>query len=80
MAEKGVPACLLRLETQSMEIADRYQFDPGYIVSSPQFMPRRGNQGSSIDGYIVCTVFTPQRNEIWIFEADNLSRGANMQT
>ncbi|MEG4841743.1 carotenoid oxygenase family protein [Microcoleus sp. B9-D4] len=75
LAEKGVPACLLRLDTQSMEIADRYQFDPGYIVSSPQFMPRRGNQGSSTDGYIVCTVFTPQRNEIWIFEADNLSGG-----
>ena len=75
LAEKGIPACLLRLETQSMEIADRYQFDPGYIVSSPQFMPRRGNQGSSTDGYMVCTVFTPQRNEIWIFEADNLSQG-----
>jgi Retinal pigment epithelial membrane protein len=75
LAQMGVPACLLRLETQSMEIGDRYQFPPGYIVSSPQFMPRRGSQGSSTDGYIACTIFTPERNEIWIFNAEALSQG-----
>jgi Retinal pigment epithelial membrane protein len=76
LAEQGIPPCLLRLQTCSMEIADQYVFDPGYMVSSPQFMPRRGNQGSSTDGYITCNVFTPERNEIWIFKADALSKGA----
>ncbi len=76
LAENGIPPCLFRLQTCSMDIADQYQFPPGYMVSSPQFMPRRGNQGSSTDGYIVCTVFTPERNEIWIFNAEALSQGA----
>ncbi|HAX79008.1 MAG TPA: lignostilbene-alpha,beta-dioxygenase [Cyanobacteria bacterium UBA11372] len=76
LAEQGIPPCLFRLQTCSMEIADQYLFPPGFMVSSPQFMPRRGNQGSSTDGYITCNVFTPERNEIWIFKADALSEGA----
>ena len=33
------PVQLLRLNTDSMEIEDAYKFEPGYFVSSPQFIP-----------------------------------------
>ncbi|MEP0880313.1 carotenoid oxygenase family protein [Trichocoleus sp. ST-U3] len=82
LAEAGIPASLFRLNTsskESLKIGDRYQFPAGYIVSSPQFMPRRNgeesSEDSSTDGYIVCTVFTPDGNEIWIFDAQNLEDG-----
>lgn len=75
LAEKGKPSALFRLDTakDALEIADRYQFPCGYIASSPQFVPRRNSdEESSTDGYIVCTVFTPDGNEIWIFDAQKL--------
>ncbi|WP_199328991.1 carotenoid oxygenase family protein [Coleofasciculus sp. FACHB-1120] len=78
LAEAGIPASLFRLNTsanESLKIGDRYQFPAGYIVSSPQFMPRRDSKDSSTDGYIVCTVFTPDGSEIWIFDAQNLTHG-----
>jgi hypothetical protein len=48
------------------------------MCSSPQFIPRRGSEDSSTDGYIVCTVYKPesrQSNEYWIFDAANLAGG-----
>lgn len=75
LAKEGVPACLYRLHAPSngrMEIPDYYEFPKGYIVSSPQFVPQRGGEENSTNGYIVCTVFTPERDEIWIFDAGNL--------
>ncbi len=77
LAETGKPACLFRMYTsnESLEISDRYEFPGGYIASSPQFVPRRDGEGSSTDGYIVCTVFTPDSSEIWIFDAPNLAKG-----
>lgn len=75
LGKQGVPSYLFRLHTsdESMTIADSYQFPDGYMVSSPQFIPRLGSDGDSTDGYIVCTVFTPQSNEFWIFDAANLA-------
>ena len=75
LGEEGVPSYLFRLHTsdESMTIADFYQFPRGYIGSSPQFIPRRGSEGVSTDGYLICTVFTPNSNEFWIFDAQNLS-------
>lgn len=59
-----------------MEVADCYSFPSGYIVSSPQFIPRRGGDDSSTDGYIICTVFFQDANEFWLFEAWNLQQGS----
>ena len=77
LAQKGIPASLFRLHNfeDSIGIADKYEFPCGYMVSSPQFVPRRNCESHSTNGYIVCTVFSPKRNEIWIFDAQNLEKG-----
>ncbi|NES74107.1 MAG: lignostilbene-alpha,beta-dioxygenase, partial [Okeania sp. SIO2D1] len=77
MAQQGIPSCVFRLHTSEdvMTIADSYQFPDGYIGSSPQFIPRCGSKEGSTDGYIICTVFTPNRSEFWIFDAANLAKG-----
>ena len=79
---QGQPACLFRLDTQTMTIVDTYCFacgvDPGgasVVVNSPQFMPRAGGSEDPTDGYITCTVFVENRSEIWIFDAQQLNRG-----
>jgi carotenoid cleavage dioxygenase-like enzyme len=75
LAEKGIQACLFRLHTSSMEIADHYKFPSGYTANSPQFVPRKDGEDSSIDGYIVCSVLFKNSNEFWIFDAKNLKQG-----
>ncbi len=76
LGKQGVPSCLLRLHTsdESMTIIDSYQFPDGYIGSSPQFIPRGGSEAGSVDGYIICTVFTPVSSEFWIFDGANLAK------
>ena len=77
LATQGKPACLYRLDTssnQSLAIADYYCFPASHMVLSPQFVPRTGDE-SSTNGYITCTVFTPERSEIWIFDASKLNEG-----
>ncbi|MDZ8031501.1 carotenoid oxygenase family protein [Nostoc sp. DedSLP04] len=69
------PSSLFRVDTIKMEVADFYDAPPGYFISSPQFVPRLNSNGSSTDGYIVCTVFGGNNNEIWIFQADRLEAG-----
>jgi hypothetical protein len=82
--QEGKPACLLRLDTQEMKIADAFVFMPeieadntaqGYMINSPQFVPRAGGNGDSTDGYIVCTIYFKNSSEIWIFDAKNLVVG-----
>ena len=75
LGKSGKPACLFRLDTISMEIADCYECPPGSLVSSPQFMPCQGGAGSSTKGYIVCTAFIEKRQEIWMFDAEDLKKG-----
>jgi carotenoid cleavage dioxygenase-like enzyme len=74
LAKKGIPPCLFRLHTKSMVIADRYEFPCGHMMLSPQFVPR-GNRDSSTNGYIVCAVCFEDKNEIWIFDANDLAKG-----
>ncbi|MDZ8090216.1 MAG: carotenoid oxygenase family protein [Nostoc sp. DedQUE12b] len=69
------PSSLFRVDTIKMEVADFYDAPSGYFISSPQFVPRLNSNGSSTDGYIVCTVFGGNNNEIWIFQADQLGAG-----
>jgi carotenoid cleavage dioxygenase-like enzyme len=76
--QKPKPVYLFRVDTESMEFADAYEFPIGYMMSSPQFVPRKDGTGSSTDGYIVCIVLTPEsetQDEIWIFDADKLAKG-----
>ncbi|MBD2206233.1 carotenoid oxygenase family protein [Calothrix sp. FACHB-1219] len=76
LAKEGKPSCLFRLNTasnESMRIEDYYKFPQGHIALSPQFIPRSVGEESSTNGYIMCTVFTPERDEIWIFDAKKLN-------
>jgi carotenoid cleavage dioxygenase-like enzyme len=78
IAKQGKPASLYRLVTESqaaMTIADSYQFPSGCFGNSAQFVPRVGGDGSSTDGYITCTVLSGNKSEIWIFDAQNLTKG-----
>ncbi|NES96041.1 MAG: hypothetical protein F6K32_12550 [Desertifilum sp. SIO1I2] len=86
ITKEGRKSNLLRLQIkrdrqnqpQCLSIAKSYQFDKGYYVTSPQFVPsNRGDR--STDGYIVCIVHygegdDPQTNgnEIWIFDAQTI--------
>jgi carotenoid cleavage dioxygenase-like enzyme len=72
------PVYLFRVNTESMNFADIYEFPVGYMMTSPQFVPRKNGTGDSTDGYIFCSVLTPESNsqdEIWIFKADDLKSG-----
>ncbi len=74
LATAGRPACIFRLHTESMTIADRYAFPCNHLALSPQFVPRPESQ-SDTDGYLVCTVCFDERNEVWIFDAAQLHQG-----
>ncbi|NEO54375.1 MAG: lignostilbene-alpha,beta-dioxygenase [Okeania sp. SIO3B5] len=74
-AEEGISSCLYRLDAESLTFEDYYKFPPGYIGFSPQFVPRKGGTDSPTDGDIVCVAFTPDRSEIWIFNAAALQEG-----
>jgi hypothetical protein len=73
LARERLPSCLLRVDTEQMMIADCHQMPEGSIVSSPQFIPRQGTKDAT-DGYLMCTVFWGDRNEFWLFDAQNLHR------
>ncbi|MBW4632312.1 MAG: carotenoid oxygenase family protein [Iphinoe sp. HA4291-MV1] len=78
LGKDGIPATLFRLHTssnESMAIADYYKFPPSHIALSPQFIPRKNNQESSTNGYIICFVFNLEGDGIWIFDAGDLNKG-----
>jgi Retinal pigment epithelial membrane protein len=70
----GIPPCLFRLNTESMNIEDCYTFSIYQVVSSPQFVPR-SHSANAMDGYVICTVISNQGDEIWIFDATKLNKG-----
>lgn len=88
LPETGKPSKLLRLDTQTMEIADWFDFPPGHFACSPQFIPKSTpcppDQDPSTHGYIACVVLSDARDlhagtadatpqdEFWIFDASNL--------
>ena len=78
LGQTGMPSSLFRLATKSMSIEDAYEFPPGYIGISPQFVSRSGSYNST-EGYIVCTVHCAEcdtaSHQIWIFVADKLAEG-----
>jgi len=71
--EGGRPACVVRLDTRTMKLADALVLPPGTMVSSLQFVQRPGAQPGHDDGWLLCMVFTEQRAELWILDAQNLS-------
>jgi carotenoid cleavage dioxygenase-like enzyme len=92
MIEKNkerVPFCLLRQNTETMQIEDHYLFRFNQNLRSLQFVPRdrRGQHTDDIDlatdGYVLCTLINGTADlhedaytrEIWIFDAQDLKAG-----
>ncbi|MGG6284985.1 carotenoid oxygenase family protein [Leptolyngbya sp. AN03gr2] len=81
LPKESKPCKLLRLDTQTMEIVDWFDFPPGHFACSPQFIPKSTpcppHQDPSTHGYLACVVLSdtsdaqPQ-DEFWIFDANNL--------
>jgi len=77
------PPTLLRLDTEKMEIVDRFHFPDRHFACSPQFIPSSQpseDKDPSIDGYIVCMIIkdnptqpNKSQDEIWIFHADDFN-------
>lgn len=73
--------------TSRLSVADSYEFSSDITVGSPQFIPARGSDpAQSTAGFIFCIVHYSEApaqndgaqtngNEIWIFDAANLSEG-----
>jgi len=80
---QGRPSSLLRLDTETMAIADAYDFPltdetgdwDSHVVNSPQFIPRAEAGETDTDGYLVCPVISSQAKELWIFDAAHLAQG-----
>jgi hypothetical protein len=78
VARRGLPATLLRLETESMTIADHYVFPAGRFGNSVQFLPTSQSTPGGGEGYLLCVVNgsdDPTRSEFWLFNAAQLSAG-----
>lgn len=86
----GVPFCLVRQNTETMQLEDYYLFAMNQNLRSIQFVPRRRAAGEvppihpQLDGYILCTMVNGSAEdltadaytrEIWLFDAAQLSAG-----
>jgi hypothetical protein len=86
--KQEAPFVLECVDTNVMEATDYYLFPKDYFMWSLQFIPRcvrNPNIPEQKDGYILCTVVTTILNEqgtkeynseIWLFDANNLKKGA----
>lgn len=71
-AQGGRPACIVRIDTRTMTIADSLVLPTGTMVSSLQFVARPGTPVGSREGWLLCVIFTAERLELWILDASNL--------
>lgn len=81
----GRPSTLMRIDAENFVIADHFIFPPGFVCSTPQFLPRKRRRRSvpeDQDGYLSAMVFPPDPPEgdkavpeLWIFDARDLGRG-----
>ncbi len=72
MGDSGRPSCLVRLDTKTMTLADSRVLPPGYLTSSLQFVKRPGTTTGHA-GWLLCTIFTDARVELWILDAEDLN-------
>lgn len=75
MRATGRPSTILRVDSASVRIGDAYELPMGSIAGSMQLVPRGGGAGAATDGYLVGTVFTEARTELWILDAADLAAG-----
>ncbi len=84
--KKGVPFCLSRMNTATMEFEDWFHFEMNQNLRSLQFVPKKNaspNLPPELNGYILCTMVNGTEDlvadeytrEIWFFDAANLKQG-----
>jgi Retinal pigment epithelial membrane protein len=84
LPQSDMPATLLRLDTERMEIVDSFEFPIGYLARTPQFIPSKEpcppGKDPATHGYIVCIIMsdaepdnphTVAKDEVWVFHADD---------
>ncbi|MCU0390651.1 MAG: carotenoid oxygenase family protein [Thermoflexibacter sp.] len=86
LTQQQIPYTLLHIDTTTMQAKQVYVFPNNYNLRSIQFIPKKGEAPTGIDaglhGYIFCTMLigegqapnTNYFNQIWIFDAQDLSR------
>ncbi|MBE9157018.1 carotenoid oxygenase family protein [Nodosilinea sp. LEGE 06152] len=93
LPETGKPCKLLRLDTETMEIIDWFDFPAGHFACSPQFIPKTTpcpeGQDLNTHGYIACVVLADapdehagtanasSQDEFWVFDGNNLGNRKN---
>ncbi|WP_345374169.1 hypothetical protein [Algivirga pacifica] len=83
LAEKELPPCILRQNTEEMTFEDSYTFERGDKLLGMQFVPRLHfsellGVEKELYGYIVCVVKNAQAKEettLWFFDASFLRKG-----
>jgi hypothetical protein len=84
--KKGVPFCLSRMNTATMEFEDWFHFEMNQNLRSLQFVPKKNaspNLPPELNGYILCTMINGTQDleaneytrEVWFFDAANLKQG-----
>lgn len=68
------PAGILRWSPVEMKVTDFYAVEPGFLVTSPIYIPKEG-QTHELEGYIATMVTTPTGSEFWLWQAGNLKGG-----
>lgn len=72
MGQTGRPSTIHRVDTGTMTFADSFELPPGVMAGSLQFVPRGAGP---TDGWLVGTMYTDARTELWILDAANLAQG-----
>lgn len=72
MGQTGRPSAVMRLDTTTMTLADVHELPPGAMAGSMQLVP---TGPGPTDGYLVGTVYTDARTELWIYDAADLAGG-----
>ena len=89
MNRKWLPYCLSRVNTETMQLEDGYNFGKNENLRSMQFIPRKRANGElngvdpQMDGYILCTMVVgapsleaeKYAREVWLFDAADLKSG-----
>ena len=70
----GRPSGLVRLDTRSLSVADRYALPKGVMAGSFQLVPKPGAT-SDLQAHLVGPVYTDARTELWVFDAGDLAAG-----
>ena len=81
MPTSPIPSALQRLDTTSAVVDQSWDAPDGWILASPQFIPRKHGSSRQDDGYIIVIASSDEISEqssgreLWIFAADDIARG-----